>query len=116
MEFDDTVRLRLRRYVRLVTEALGMTGESSYVEAGRPARAYLAVDGWVEDFPDRDVALLWNDEDGWSAAVETHGGEDLRVIAWMGGEPTPPPRAVAKWAATFLNDAQKHHDVRFAVA
>ncbi|MCS7477642.1 DUF6292 family protein [Umezawaea endophytica] len=116
VDFDDTARLGLRRYVRLVTEALGMTGESSYIEAGTPAQAYLAVDGWVEDFPDRDVALLWSDEDGWSAAVETRNGEDLFVVARMGGEPTPPPHAVAQWATAFLNDEREHRDEQFAVA
>ena len=103
VDFDDTARPGLRRYVRRVTRALGMTGECSVVDR---AGAYLAVDGRVEGFPDRDVALLW-DEEGWSAAVETHSGGDLFVVARMGGEPMPPPHAVARWASTVVRDDQR---------
>ncbi len=106
VDFDETVGLDLglRRYVHLVTEALGMTGECSYVDVQRPAGAYLALDGRVARFPDRDVALLWSEEGGWSAAVETESGDDPVVLAHMGGDLVPPPHAVAEWASDFLRD------------
>jgi hypothetical protein len=98
LDFDDAVVWGLRGYVRLVTEGLGLTGECSYVHVNRPAAAYLALDGRLPGFPDRDVALSWDEGCGWSAAVETHSGEDLIVVAYFGSDVLPPPEAVAEWA------------------
>jgi len=106
VDFDETVGLGLRRYVRLATEALGMAGECSYVEMERPLAAYLALEGRVPRFPDRDVALLWNEDCGWSPAVETDSCQDPLVLAYKGGELVPPPRTVAEWASTFLRGEQ----------
>ncbi|TQM78376.1 hypothetical protein FHX81_0642 [Saccharothrix saharensis] len=103
LDFDDALTWGLRGYVRRVTEELGLTGECSYVQAERPAGAYLALEGRLPGFPDRDVALLWDEERGWSAAVETHSGEDVLVQAHFGSDVVPPPQAVARWArALFL--------------
>ena len=71
LDFDDSAVRDLERYVRLVTEALELRGESSYVHAGDPANAYIALDGRLHHFPDSDVALLWDEQHGWSAAIET---------------------------------------------
>jgi hypothetical protein len=102
LDFDDAVTWGLRGYVRRVTEELGLSGECSYVQAERPAGAYLALDGRLPGFPDRDVALLWDEESGWSAAVETHSGEDVIVQAQFGPDVVPPPAAVARWARGLL--------------
>lgn len=96
-EFDDALTWGLRGYVRRVTEELGLTGDCSHVQAERPAVAYLALDGRLPGFPDRDVALLWDEERGWVAAVETHSGEDVLVQAHFGPDVVPPPSAVARW-------------------
>ena len=98
MDFDDSVPRALRRYVRLVSEALGLHGESSYVQADESITAYLALDRRLDRFPERDLALLWDEDHGWSAAIETHSGEDLLVIAYFGRDVVPPPAAVAAWA------------------
>ncbi len=97
LDFDDALMWGLRGYVRQVTRELGLTGECSYVHAERPAVAYLALDGRLPGFPDRDVALLWDEERGWSAAVETHSGEDVIVQAHFGPDVLPSPKAVARW-------------------
>ncbi|WNV87830.1 DUF6292 family protein [Umezawaea sp. Da 62-37] len=112
-DFDETVAAGLRRYVNLVTGALGLTGECSYVEVERPAGAYLALDGGLARFPDRDLALLWNEEHGWSMAVETDSAEDPLVLAHMGGDPLPSPGEVAEWTSNFLRVG---HDTRPAPA
>lgn len=104
LDFDDTLVRGLRGYVRLVTEQLGLTGECSYVHTERPASAYLALDGRLPGFPDRDVALLWDERDGWSAAVETHSGEDLIVQARFDADALPSPRAVAAWVRALFRD------------
>jgi hypothetical protein len=102
LDFDDALTWGLRGYVRRVTEELGLTGECSYVQAERPAGAYLALEGRLPGFPDRDVALLWDEEGGWSAAVETHSGEDVLVQARFGSDVVPAPQAVARWARALL--------------
>ncbi|CAL9540259.1 hypothetical protein SUDANB95_04182 [Actinosynnema sp. ALI-1.44] len=96
-DFEEAATRALREYVRRVTEALGLSGECSLVQAERPASAYVAVDGHLPGFPDRDLALVWDERDGWAAAVETHGGEDLVVRARLGGDVLPPPDVVAAW-------------------
>ncbi|MEO6090507.1 MAG: DUF6292 family protein [Umezawaea sp.] len=103
-DFDDGWARGLRDYVRHVGEALGLTGDSSYVEVDQPFSAYLALDGTLPCFPYWDVALLWQEDDGWAVAVEPDSAEDPVVLAHMGGEPLPPPRAVADWVKGFLRD------------
>jgi hypothetical protein len=105
LDFDDTVTLGLRGYVRSVTRELGLTGECSYVQPERPAGAYLALEGRLPGFPDRDVALVWDERHGWSVAVETSSGEDLVVRAHFDGDTVPAPRAVARWVTRLLREA-----------
>lgn len=81
---DDTFARELREYVTAVARALGLGPESTMVDATVPASAYLALDGSPPAFPDRDLALLWDERDGWSAVAETRGGEDLVL-----GRPDP---------------------------
>lgn len=103
MYFDDTLSRGLRQYVRLVSEALGLTGESSYVQADDAISAYIALDRRLRRFPGRDVALLWDEKHGWSAAVETHSGEDLLVVAYLGRDVLPRPASVAAWASELFD-------------
>jgi len=97
LDFDDSVVRGLHRYVRLVSRALGLRGACSYIQSDEPLSAYIALDGRFSTFPDHDVALLWEETHGWSAAVETHGGEDLRVVATLDKDVLPPPDTVASW-------------------
>ncbi|MCE6995469.1 DUF6292 family protein [Saccharothrix sp. S26] len=85
-EYDDFLAGVLRGYVRLVTGQLGFRPERGYVQA---TTAYLELDGRLPGFPDREVALLWDDRGGWAAAVETHIGEDLILQAWFGAKSFP---------------------------
>jgi hypothetical protein len=103
LDFDDSVVRGLCRYVRLVTQALGLRGECSYVQADGPTSAYIALDGRLRHFADRDVALLWDENQGWSAAIETHSGEDLLVVAYLGQELLPPPETVAAWTRELFH-------------
>jgi hypothetical protein len=81
---DDTFGRELREYVTEVARAQGVGPESCMVDATAPASAYLALDGSPPAFPDRELALLWNERDGWSAVLETRCGEDLVL-----GRPDP---------------------------
>jgi len=104
LDFDDALVRGLQGYVRSVTEELGLSGECSCVQVEWPVGAYLALDGRLPGFPDRDVALVWDEERGWSAAIETHSGEDLLVQAHFGPDLVPSPQAVARWVRVLFRD------------
>jgi len=95
-DFDDSAARRVRRYVREVVGGLGLRGDSSFVETEPRAAAYVALDGRLHDFPDHDVALLWNEPSGWSAAIEDRLGE-LVEVARLAGDPRPSPASVVRW-------------------
>jgi hypothetical protein len=102
LDFDDSVVRGLRHYVRLVSQALGLHGECSYVQADEAACAYIALDGRLRRFPDRDVALLWDENHGWAAGIETHSGEDVLVVACLGQDLLPRPETVATWVRNLF--------------
>lgn len=98
LDFDDSVVRGLHHYVRLVTRALGLNGACSYVQSDDDTlSAYIALDDRFSGFPDHDVALLWEETLGWSAALETHSGEELLAVAYHGQDVLPPPDVVAAW-------------------
>ncbi|HJP72680.1 MAG TPA: DUF6292 family protein [Pseudonocardiaceae bacterium] len=81
----------LRGYLAIVAAELGVGLESCTVDVDLPVSAYLALDQRVLAFPERDVALLWDERHGWSFAVETHSGEDLIVLAYLKADTVAPP-------------------------
>lgn len=104
-EFDADVEFRfhrtLRDYLAATADRLGVGLESCTVDLDLPTSAYLAVNRRLPEFPDRDLALLWDEVHGWAAAIETHSGEDLIVVSYLDTTTvTPPPRLVAR----FLQD------------
>jgi len=104
MEFEPRSRTArgLRRYAALVSEALGQTGDAYWVHAEAPATLYIPLDERVPAFPDRDLALLWDERHGWSGAIETASGEDLIVLSYLGVDILPPPRVVARFTADLV--------------
>lgn len=102
-EFDTPWR-GLTRYVGLVAEAIGIPPSACNCAPDLVGNAYIAVDGRMPRYPDRDVALLWDEENGWSAGIETGCGEDVIVLAYLGGEVVPPPATVADFLAELLAD------------
>lgn len=102
IDFDDFAARRVRRYVReVVVVGLGLRGDSSFVETEPRAGAYVALDGRLADFPDHDVALLWNELTGWSAAVEDRFGQ-LVEVARLDGDPRPAPAEVVRWVTNLF--------------
>lgn len=108
VHFEDTLTWGLRTYLRLITEALGLRGECSYVQSQHPMGVYLALDGRLPGFPDHDVALLWDEESGWSAAVESAGGNELTVVDHLGQQVLPAPGAVTRWVHQLRRDESRH--------
>ncbi|SDW66510.1 hypothetical protein SAMN05421504_1011194 [Amycolatopsis xylanica] len=97
LDFDGTLTRKLRDYVRLTAEALGVVGDSWFVSPERPCDAYLALDGRLGG---HDVALLWSETRGWSLAAETGDGD--RVVARLDGDPVPEVGVVAAWVRRQL--------------
>jgi hypothetical protein len=64
VDFEDTVVRGLRRYVRSVGTAVGLDGECSYIHTEEPTTAYIPMEGRLREFPERDVALLWDERHG----------------------------------------------------
>jgi hypothetical protein len=92
-------------YLRDVTAELGIGLESCTVDHDSPVSAYVALDTRLPHYPDRDVALLWDEVHGWSAAIETHSGEDLIVLRYLGGPSVaPPPHRVARFLRALHDD------------
>ncbi|WP_447002222.1 DUF6292 family protein [Saccharothrix isguenensis] len=109
---NDFLVRALRGYAQSVTRELGLSPECSYVQAEGPATMFLELDRRLPAFPDREVALLWDERSGWAAAVETHSGEDLIVQAWFGSDLLPGPRAVARWVDALLR-GDRHPDAGY---
>lgn len=95
----DHVELGLRRYAEAVASALGVGPEATCCEFDSSASAYIALTDPLPGFPDRDVALLWDDTHGWSLCVETHSGEDLILLAYLATTVLPEPETVAACVA-----------------
>ena len=92
----------LRAYLGEVARALGFGLESCTVDVDVPVSAYLAVDWRLRRFPDRDVALLWDEVHGWAVAVEAPCGEELIVPAYLGGaDILPEPRVLVRFLAAL---------------
>jgi hypothetical protein len=102
----DAAESALRAYVRAVAAALGVPDESTCAMAGKPATAYIAIEERLPGFPDRDLALLWEDTQGWAAAIETHSGEDVIVVSYLGTEIVPAPQEVVTFLRALLADKQ----------
>ncbi|KAA9154705.1 hypothetical protein FPZ12_031510 [Amycolatopsis acidicola] len=102
----DAAESALRAYIAVTAKALGVPPDSTCCTMGRPATGYIALDDRLPGFPDRDLALLWEDTRGWAAAIETHCGEDLIVVSYLGVDPVPAPHQVAGFVKDLLADAQ----------
>ncbi|MEU4745008.1 DUF6292 family protein [Actinosynnema sp. NPDC023658] len=91
----------LARYVRAVAAGLGSAERRWSTDPGPPATAYLPLDPPLPSFPDRDLALLWDEEYGWAAAVRTRADEPPVVITYLGGDVLPTPADVAAFVAAL---------------
>ncbi|WP_020658850.1 DUF6292 family protein [Amycolatopsis benzoatilytica] len=95
MNTDHEYRLLcgMSAYLEAVSTAAGVGPESCTLDLDRPMSAYIALDGELPAHPGRDTALVWDERHGWSFTIETHSGEDLLVVAYL-GELVPSPGRV----------------------
>ncbi|GAB3146589.1 DUF6292 family protein [Amycolatopsis stemonae] len=95
----------LQSYLADVTTAVGVGLESCTVDHDSPVSAYIALDEHLPAYPGRDVALLWDEVHGWAAAIETHSGEDLIVLRYLGGTTvTPAPADITRFLTALRED------------
>lgn len=95
LEYSSAAAQGLPRYVQRVAAELGLSGHGFFAQLEPPAHAYLALDTRVARFPNRDVALVWDEVHGWAVAVESRSGEDLVVLSYLGDDVLPDPDVVA---------------------
>lgn len=96
--FEHAPARGLRRYVWLVAQELGLRGSSYYLQLDTPLSAYVALDHRLPGLPTRDLALTWDERDGWTLAMEAACGEDLLPLAHLHTDPLPVPAMVAAFA------------------
>jgi hypothetical protein len=90
----------LRGYSAAVAAALGIGLEACAFDLDTPATVYVAIDRRLDRFPDRDLALLWDERHGWAVVLEAPGHDDLVVLAYLGGpEIVPDPCEVVTFLA-----------------
>ncbi|HEU5474991.1 MAG TPA: DUF6292 family protein [Actinophytocola sp.] len=94
----------LRRYLGEVCRALRVGPEASCWELDDRANAYVALDGRLPGYPRHDLALVWDEENGWAAALETQCGDDMIILCYLGGDILPHPRVVADFVAELRAD------------
>jgi hypothetical protein len=96
----------LRAYLGRVASALGVGMEACTIDYDVPVSAYLALDRRLDRFVDRDLALLWDEVHGWSAAIDGLAGGDMIVLAYLGGEGLlPEPATVVRFVTALHDDA-----------
>jgi len=93
----------LRDYIGKIAAAIGSHGESYCIETEPTLEVYLALDGRIPGLPARDVALLWDERNGWAGAIETGCGEELIIVSYLGVSLVPKPEVVANYVARLLD-------------
>lgn len=94
----------LRRYVRLVALALGENVGRSMVNWEHPVDAYLTLRERLRWFPEREVALGWNADQGWTMFLTAHTRGCRTVLRFLGDDLLPTPSAVATFSARVFHD------------
>lgn len=89
-------------YVERIAAGLGVEQAATYCEVADVAVAYVALADRLDRYPGRDTALVWDERQGWALAVETHSGEDLLVLAYLGRQLLPAPEAVVAEAKAVI--------------
>lgn len=92
----------LRQYLLAVAAKLDVP--AWFCEVDVPAGAYLALERRLARFPDHEAALLWDEQDGWSAAVEAAAGDEVIVLAYLGEDVLPAPEAVVAFVTGLYGE------------
>jgi hypothetical protein len=96
---EQALQRGLAGYLAAIGTALGVGLESCTIDAYSPASAYLALDWQQRRCPGVELALLWDEQCGWAAALEGEAAEDFTILGYLGGDVLPEPEVVARFAA-----------------
>ncbi|HEV2779983.1 MAG TPA: DUF6292 family protein [Actinophytocola sp.] len=94
----------LHNYLRQVCRALGIGPEACCWDVDDRATAYVALDGRLPGYPNHDLALVWDEENGWAAALETATGDDIIVLCYLGWDVLPPPGVLVDFVEALRAD------------
>jgi hypothetical protein len=94
----------LRRYVRLVSDALEPDVVRTAVHWIHPVRAVIALSGRLRWFPGRQVALTWDEREGWAMVLAACADGSLTVLRYLGSDVLPAPPAVATFSGKLFGD------------
>lgn len=94
----------LCNYLRHVCRSLEIGPEASCWDVDDRATAYVALDGRLPGYPDHDLALVWDEENGWAAALETKSGDDIIVLCYLGWDVLAPPSTVVEFVTALRAD------------
>jgi hypothetical protein len=94
LDTESTRARWLRSYVDAVARELGIGLESAVIDPGPPASAYLALDV-RQPGTDHDLALLWDEQHGWSMVAETNSTTQLRTLSRLHDDVAARPEVVA---------------------
>jgi hypothetical protein len=97
LDEEDPAARGLRRYARLVAEAVGVGSTPSVVQLNEPVGVCLPLVRCAADQRDGDLALLWDERCGWALAIDSGGGVDVRIVGFLCTELVPAPRVVAEY-------------------
>ncbi len=92
----------LRQY--LLAVAAKLDAPAWFCEVDVPAGAYVALERRLARFPEHEMALLWDERDGWAAAVESSIGDEVIVLAYLGEDVLPAPEAVVDFVAALYGE------------
>ncbi|QKV73133.1 DUF6292 family protein [Amycolatopsis sp. Hca4] len=92
----------LRQY--LLAVAAKLDAPAWFCEVDVPAGAYVALERRLARFPHHETALLWDERDGWAAAVESATGDEVIVLAYLGEDVLPAPEAVVDFVAGLYGE------------
>jgi hypothetical protein len=95
----------LRRYVGLVADAVGIGAAASAVQLDEPVNVYLPLERCIAEYPEHDLALLWDERYGWMLAIEVPGTTQLTVLGYLTDTLLPPPRVVADYVTRACSGA-----------
>jgi Family of unknown function (DUF6292) len=104
LDTDGRAARGLRRYLGLVADELSVGGAVVSVQLDEPVRAYLPLDGRLGRFHGRDVALVWDEENGWAVGIETDAGSPVVVLTYLGKDVLPAPRVVAEFVGDVFDE------------
>lgn len=95
----ESVESELHAYVTAIAEYFGVPPDQTSCEAEGLATAYIGFGPCLPDFPQRDLALVWDERLGWAAAVQTASGE-LIAFSYLASSPVPHVNVVT----SFVNE------------